>query len=315
MLASVIFGIACMLMPLIAWAIINDTWTTAPIPLIGIVYRPWRFFLIAIGMPSLVSALALLPVPESPKFILSMGKQSDAIAVLRWMHAANRGFGNRNGAEMPPIRRICEEAESVALRERRERYAGGGCASVLRSMWSQTAPLFRGVYLRTTLLASAMQFGNYVNTNGMYMWFPDTVNRVVEYTQRNPGTTATVCQILRWSSTAAGASAEAHAAANATAIPALEWMLNGTAGVQTMLREVVATTDDAVVAVPGNCDGGGIENEAFSYTFLLEILYAVGFAVIALVIVHVGKCTILGMLLLKRLHKRLLSNHICIFYR
>lgn len=290
MLASVVFGIACMLMPIIAWGIINDTWETGPIPLIGIIYRPWRFFLVAIGLPSLVCALVLLPIPESPKFILSMGKQSDAIAVLRWMHAANGG----SRSEMPAIQRISEEAESVALRQRREQFKGSSCGSVFSSMWSQTTPLFSGIYLRTTLLASALQFGNYVNTNGMYMWFPDTVNRVIDYTHRNPDTSATVCQILRWSSTTTAAAVTAAAAHTTTALEITNglsvWTLNGTGAT------VSATlVDGASSALPSLCgSNGAMESEAFTYTFLLELLYAVGFALMALIIAHVGKCAILG---------------------
>lgn len=261
MFASVVFGIACMLMPIIAWFIINETWEW-PLAWLGISYRPWRLFMVAIGLPSLVCAIALLPVPESPKFVLSLGKQDECVAVLQWMHRANGGRGTR----MPHVGRIAEEAESVALRERRERYAGGGLTAVLRSMWSQTTPLFRGSYLRSTLIASAMQFGNYVNTNGMYMWFPDTVNRVIEYTQRNPNVSTTVCEILEWSAAAGG---------GAGVVPIV------------MLQNATAMADEM-------CGADDLETETFSYTFALEVLYAVGFAFIALIITRVGKCTILG---------------------
>lgn len=266
MFASVVFGTACLLMPVIAWAIINETWSL-PLPWLGIEYRPWRFFMVAIALPSLLCALALLPLPESPKFVLSMGKQRETVAVLQWMYRVNVG-GSRRGRPPAPLR-IAEEAESIELRERRERFAGGGVRSVLRSMWSQTTPLFRGVYLRSTLIASAMQFGNYMNTNGMYMWFPDTVNRVIEFVRHEPNASASVCEILRWS--------------------AGQQQLE-----QLALLQRANATEMAAVAAAACGGGGNLETETFSYTFGLEAGYSVGFALIALIITRVGKCTILG---------------------
>lgn len=261
MFASVIFGIACILMPLVAYLIINDTWEL-PLPLLGFNFRPWRLFMVAIGLPSLMCGIALIFLPESPNFVLSLGKQSETAAILQWMFLANGG----NPAKIPQIGTICEEAESIELRQRRESHTGNVVSAMFSSMWSQTVPLFRGKYLRSTLVASAMQFGNLINTNGMYMWFPDTVNRVMHYVQMNPNQTATICQVL-------AATRTLHVNESSSALPAL------------------GDNKSCVIHM---------ETETFSYTFALEILYAVGFACIASVIKYFGNFSVLGELLLKR---------------
>lgn len=43
--SAVIFGIACFIVPLLAWIVINQDWQFN-IPFIDITYKPWRLFLV-----------------------------------------------------------------------------------------------------------------------------------------------------------------------------------------------------------------------------------------------------------------------------
>lgn len=70
MSASVIFAICCLITPIMAMLMINQKWSFI-IPLLGITYKPWRFFLMACGLPSLICGLILRFFPESPKFTFS----------------------------------------------------------------------------------------------------------------------------------------------------------------------------------------------------------------------------------------------------
>lgn len=73
MAASVIFGVFCLILPIMAWLVINQKWSFV-IPVIQVTYKPWRLFLMACGLPSLVCGVALLYFPESPKFTFSQVK-------------------------------------------------------------------------------------------------------------------------------------------------------------------------------------------------------------------------------------------------
>lgn len=70
MSASVIFGVFCISLPIMAWLVINQSWSFV-IPVIQVQYRPWRLFLMACGFPSLFCGIVLLFFPESPKFTFS----------------------------------------------------------------------------------------------------------------------------------------------------------------------------------------------------------------------------------------------------
>lgn len=189
--ASVIFGITCITLPLLAWLVINQTWQLY-IPFLDLVFKPWRLFLLVCGLPSLLCGLALIYAPESPKFVLSQGRQEDTIAILQTIYRVNVG----TKAEPLVIPSIIEELESIARRERNEQEHGGAAVRILKAMWSQTIPLFQSPHLKRTLLACAMQFGIYTTSNGMYMWFPDILNRLGDFMESNPGEENGLCFIL-----------------------------------------------------------------------------------------------------------------------
>lgn len=66
-MSSVIFGAFSLFIPIMAWLIINQKWSFY-IPVIQVTYKPWRCFLVACGLPSMISGLTLIFFPESPKF-------------------------------------------------------------------------------------------------------------------------------------------------------------------------------------------------------------------------------------------------------
>lgn len=188
--ASVIFGITCVILPIIAWLVINQNWELY-IPLIDVTYRPWRLFLVVCGLPSLMCALALIKIPESPKFVLSQGKQKETIEILQKIFCLNGG----NAKEPLDIPSIIEEIESIESRKKQEQ-SKNSHFYIFKSMWSQTVPLFKQPHLKRTFIACTMQFGIYVTSNGMYMWFPEILNRMADFMDRNPDQFMSLCDIL-----------------------------------------------------------------------------------------------------------------------
>lgn len=89
MAASAIFGLGCMLLPGIA-LIINLKFAYT-IPLIGTVFTPWRLHVLVCGIPSLIAGVCLLKFPESPKFTLSQGNQTETIEILKTIYSINTG--------------------------------------------------------------------------------------------------------------------------------------------------------------------------------------------------------------------------------
>ncbi|XP_059609397.1 uncharacterized protein LOC132256844 [Phlebotomus argentipes] len=253
MAASTIFGLGGMLMPALAWLVMNNTWSLE-IPFLGIAYKPWRLFLVVCGLPNLFCAVSLLSLPESPKFVLSQGRQSDTIKILQRIYAINTG----QDRETLKICAIIEEYESLASRKHNEQNAKGPCR-VLRSMYNQTAPLFMGEHLRKTLIACVLQFGIFTTSNGMYMFFPEILNRIATHMdQSGDNYTATICQAVQET--------------------------------KVDISEIIISSDAA-------CDVT-LDISAFEHSLVLEVLYAVGFVLIGVTINAVGKLAILVFVLM-----------------
>ncbi|XP_035903045.1 synaptic vesicle glycoprotein 2B-like [Anopheles stephensi] len=252
--ASFVFGVGCILLPLIAWSVINQEWEFT-IPLLNIVYRPWRLFIVVCGLPSLVCGIALLYFPESPKFLFSRGHEQATIEIVHKMYRWNTS-GKGSKLELSSL---LPETEAQQTKIRREEAANGkSVMRLLKQMWQQTAPLFMGTYRNRTTIICVLQFGIYLTSNGMYMFFPDILNRIAELEDQGV-TRTTVCQAVY--STKVDLSALQLPELNATALP-----------------EVCHQKLDI---------------SAYEHSFVLETIYALGFAVIGLIINAVGKLPIL----------------------
>lgn len=190
MYASVIFGLTCISLPLMAWLVINQQWQFY-IPVIDVVFKPWRLFLIVCGLPSFFCALALIKVPESPRFNLAQGRQLETITTLQFMHRMNNG----KNIEKLHIDRIVEDADVTTTKVNFDDNASK-IGRILHSMKVQTLPLFMVPHLKKTVIACAIQFGIFASSNGMYMFFPLILNRIAEFSDKNPQARATICEIL-----------------------------------------------------------------------------------------------------------------------
>lgn len=128
--------------------------------------------------------------------------------------------------------------------------------TLLKSMWAQTSPIFMPPYLKNTVIACIIQFGIFATANGMYMWFPEILNRVAAFVTENPATRTTMCDIV---------------------------MSNKDISIGNATEEIKCLTS--------------LDIATFKIEFILEFLYAVGFAVMGLIINAVGKLPILVFIL------------------
>lgn len=190
--SALIFGVSCLLLPLVAWFVINQDWLLY-IPMLDLVYKPWRLFLVICGLPGLLSSLAFIFLPESPKFVLGQGNQMGAMEILQKMNRWNNG----KNAQLEMFE-LLEEAESIENR-RRILDSKSSRFPLLRSVWDQTAPLFKPPYLGSTLLICFLQYLIYITSNGVYMWFPEILNRVAMQLEDFGDKNIKMCQIVNMS--------------------------------------------------------------------------------------------------------------------
>lgn len=58
-------------------------------------FRSWQLYLFICAMPSLISAVTFSFMPESPKYLLSIGKPKEALEVIKKIFSMNTGKPKR----------------------------------------------------------------------------------------------------------------------------------------------------------------------------------------------------------------------------
>ncbi|KAG5667890.1 hypothetical protein PVAND_015856 [Polypedilum vanderplanki] len=181
MVSSVIFGACCLALPIMAWLIINQKWQFF-IPLLGITYKPWRFFLLACGFPSLFCGISLFFFPESPKFTFSQGNEAKTIKILSRIYKINTGKTDFNILKLKPS----EEETNENSKNK----------NVVSAMFEQTASLCK-TYPRSIGIISLLQFLIYFVSNGMLLFFPDILNQTAKFAQESSNTSdVNLCVIV-----------------------------------------------------------------------------------------------------------------------
>jgi len=165
-----------------AWAVIPHElgWTDPQ----AFQFNSWRIFVVLSALPSLLVSLALLSLPESPKFLLARGRMDECLAVLANIHKAN------TGKAVYPVQRLSERTEPSIKHSKKS------WLETLRDAKEATMSLFSPSLFKVTvtmiIINFAIQFGYY----GLWLWFPELFNKLEHYYELHPGESKTVCQVI-----------------------------------------------------------------------------------------------------------------------
>lgn len=53
--------------------------------------RPWRLLVVLYSLPGFLAAIFIIYLRESPKFLMSQGREFEALQVLKWLYSKNTG--------------------------------------------------------------------------------------------------------------------------------------------------------------------------------------------------------------------------------
>lgn len=191
---AAIFSSLMITFPLAAWYIINEDWQFQ-VAFLDLTYKPWRVFVIFCGFCAFSSALGLAFLPESPKFVLSQGNQMGAYEILVKMNRWNNG----KKSQLEEFE-IVEEAEAIENKQRLLNYRNSRCP-LLKSVWNQTALLFKSPYLKSTILLCTIQFGTYLTSNGFFIFFAEIINKMSAKLDNFVDQRIMMCDVINMKST------------------------------------------------------------------------------------------------------------------
>jgi len=169
----------------LAWAIIPHQigWTDPE----AFLYNSWRIFVALSALPSFLVAVALVFMPESPRFLLCKGREEETLTVLRNIYFTNTGKVRSSY----PVTSLQMERVSPHIVDHMQdwRTAVNDCLNKAAQLFSPS--LYR-VTLIMVMINFSIQFGYY----GLWLWFPELFNKLEQYHAMNPNQTVSVCEVV-----------------------------------------------------------------------------------------------------------------------
>ncbi|KAJ1525664.1 hypothetical protein ONE63_008882 [Megalurothrips usitatus] len=159
------------------------------LPLDGMGIPSWRLFFLICALPSAISGLCCLWLPESPKFLMSRGRESEALQVFRNIYVTNTGHKSETYPVPPRVKRLEKPLQPVE----------GRSSSRLQQAASQFGPLFRKPYLFRIIIIIVIQINIMICINSLRLWTP-TIFALIEEYEASPlpaePAATTVCQMI-----------------------------------------------------------------------------------------------------------------------
>lgn len=136
----------------------------------------WRFLLFIYIFPSVIGFIGLLCLPESPKFLITLGKHNESQEVLRKIFHIN----TKKPKSLYPCYNIFLD-DTECLR------------ADAKGMWNQTVQLFKKERILQTINMSMINFTICVIGVGITMWLPTILVFLEESGNKN----LTICNALK----------------------------------------------------------------------------------------------------------------------
>ncbi|XP_002734267.1 synaptic vesicle glycoprotein 2B-like [Saccoglossus kowalevskii] len=141
-------------------------------------FNSWRIFVVVCTLPSFTSSLSFAILPESPKFLLENGQETQALNVLRSVFLVN----NRKKKKTDYFVKILQPSQQARKRSARIALSQVSFFTKIKNNFlfviSSTKQLFLSPYLLVTLnllgIIFSLAFGYY----GLWLWFPELFLRV-----------------------------------------------------------------------------------------------------------------------------------------
>ncbi|XP_054081812.1 synaptic vesicle glycoprotein 2B [Zeugodacus cucurbitae] len=181
--ASLFVGVGMTYVPAIGWLVLSMDWSVQLSD--NFAFRPWRLLMLFNLLPGLIAGFILLVLPESPKLLLSVHKDEEALAAVNWICKRNTG----KDLEQFGVKKI--KAENTMADK--GHITSKSCFETVKHIWQETRPLLQRPYVLNFLVCCVIMCGLFISSNGMGLWFTEIQNRVSMSTSENQ---VTICNII-----------------------------------------------------------------------------------------------------------------------
>ncbi|KAK9879266.1 hypothetical protein WA026_004114 [Henosepilachna vigintioctopunctata] len=149
----------------------------------SLVFYPWSLYLILNSLPAIFGGLIFLLLPESPKYLMTAGRNDEALKVFQRIYSINTG----NPVETYPIKTLVEEKVTQV-----------SSSFSFREGLDQIRPLFRAPYLKNLVLVCFLQVFLIMGQNTLRLWTPQLFQSINDYKVYNNGSSSNLCEMLKY---------------------------------------------------------------------------------------------------------------------
>lgn len=189
MFLGVLFSMASLVLPVLAIFILPLDFKSV----LGehLVINSWNLYLFICASVPLVSGIAFMFLPESPKFLMTTGQNEKALKVFRKIYRLNTG----KPEDTYPVKVLINEIELNQDKKHGKVTANRTKKEALIEGWSQMKPLFRPPYLTKILFVCCLQLFTMNGLNTLRLWIPQLLQAINDY-QYTHNDTASLCDMI-----------------------------------------------------------------------------------------------------------------------
>ncbi|XP_019755067.2 synaptic vesicle glycoprotein 2C [Dendroctonus ponderosae] len=141
------------------------------------VIHSWNIYLFICAFVPLTSAIAFLFLPESPKFLMTTGKNEKALKVFKKIYSMNTG----QPEETFPIKSLQNEIELNSGNKYGKVTANRSKSKAFLEGWQQLKPLFHRPYRSKIILVCIIQCLTMNSLNTLRLWLPQIFQAMNDY--------------------------------------------------------------------------------------------------------------------------------------
>nr|XP_034988073.1 synaptic vesicle glycoprotein 2B [Zootoca vivipara] len=143
-------------------------------------FHSWRVFVVVCSLPCIASLVALKFMPESPRFLLEIGKHDEAWMILKQVHDTNmraKGEPERvfTVANIKTPKQIDEFIEIQCSTGKWYQRSFVRVTTTLKQVMDNVIYCLTAQYRMNTLLLAIVWFSMALSYYGLIVWFPDMI--------------------------------------------------------------------------------------------------------------------------------------------
>ncbi|XP_026528809.1 synaptic vesicle glycoprotein 2B [Notechis scutatus] len=153
-------------------------------------FHSWRVFVVVCSLPCIASLVALKFMPESPRFLLEIGKHDEAWMILKQVHDVNmraKGEPERvfTVSQIKTPKQVDEFIEIQSSTGTWYQRCFVRAMTTIRQVMDNVVYCLTAQYRMNTLLLSVVWFSMALSYYGLIVWFPDMIRYYQEKTYKS----------------------------------------------------------------------------------------------------------------------------------